>query len=931
MSLIHRVASVAILAALVFVSDSRRGLADSVPRAPISPGWDDLAISRRDAPAPRTPRGFQGLWHEAEHSPRSNTCLVFDSRRRRLIELSSGSGLTQMAVWACNTEGEPRWHPLLAIGEGPKCRVDAAAVYDSLYDRVLLYGGSPLTPLNGLLPSEGDLWELRLGGLPRWKKIEAAPGNAPSPRFACGVAFDARRQRMVLVSGVQLDFYDFLGGAHYIHYDEVWTLSLDLVPRWEKVESIGTAPEAAMDFAAAYDSDRDEVIVMGGGRRGGFYIPSIAYREVWTFSLSSGEWRDRGPQELSATSFPSIALIYDTIRHRAVAFSGSDSSTRAFVAGVGAPSVPLGGRGPFKRYGPRMVWDAAGGAIWLTGGSTDPDVWRLVPAESEAWQHFETGPAELPTATLSTFTPDPLRDRILLSGGHIDVTIAGRTMKKVMDEVWAFSTRDEMWTRLSVPIPHGGLVDHRAVRDPVRDRLILIGGSAPGESPGALIPNTKMFSLPLAGGAWQEIETGGFPPEASELPSLVLDEAGDRLILQGSNLAHEDSRQVWVLPLAGEPRFVSLSPAGDVETTSREHSSIYDPVRRRMILAGSPDFTCDCNPRPLWALDLADPMSWSEIHPQAPPLPLRRRQFAAYDPHGDRMLTYGGSFSYDERVFRASSAVWTLSLSNPVVWDSLEVQGVLPEPRAAGSVAFDANSRKLVAAGSALPYGRRLVTCVLDFHPPTRQVDVLVMRGPSNPRSRGEVAVAILSEPHFDARRLNPADLLLDGAPVGREGPRWKTRAVDANGDGLLDLECCFARHEGDRGAAGTALTLSGYDAEDYPLRGEDDLRVAPGRDREAQDDLGRAAAVAFALHGAHPNPSLDGRLQVRFTLPVAARATLDLFDVAGRTVERHQPPMIAGPGFVRLGECAPLAPGLYWIRLRQNDRVATTRAVVLR
>jgi hypothetical protein len=91
-------------------------------------------------------------------------------------------------------------------------------------------------------------------------------------------------------------------------------------------------------------------------------------------------------------------------------------------------------------------------------------------------------------------------------------------------------------------------------------------------------------------------------------------------------------------------------------------------------------------------------------------------------------------------------------------------------------------------------------------------------------------------------------------------------------------------------------------------------------------------AASALALSVAQANPSRDGRLRVRFTLPAAGAARLDVFDTAGRRVTgRDAGGLGAGAHVLDVGEGVALAPGLYLVRLAQGGEARTARAVITR
>jgi hypothetical protein len=90
--------------------------------------------------------------------------------------------------------------------------------------------------------------------------------------------------------------------------------------------------------------------------------------------------------------------------------------------------------------------------------------------------------------------------------------------------------------------------------------------------------------------------------------------------------------------------------------------------------------------------------------------------------------------------------------------------------------------------------------------------------------------------------------------------------------------------------------------------------------------------ALAFALEPVRPNPSRGGALTVRFTLPSAAAASLELLDIAGRRIAAREVGSLgAGPHAFDLGEGQNLAPGLYLVRLRQGTNARVTRVAVLR
>src|SRR5205814_325258 len=83
---------------------------------------------------------------------------------------------------------------------------------------------------------------------------------------------------------------------------------------------------------------------------------------------------------------------------------------------------------------------------------------------------------------------------------------------------------------------------------------------------------------------------------------------------------------------------------------------------------------------------------------------------------------------------------------------------------------------------------------------------------------------------------------------------------------------------------------------------------------------------------GARSAPPTPGGFDVQLTLAGRAPAWIALVDVAGRSVLRRDLSDL-GPGShaVKLAPPAGTRPGLYWLRLDQEGRTATSRVAIVR
>jgi hypothetical protein len=93
---------------------------------------------------------------------------------------------------------------------------------------------------------------------------------------------------------------------------------------------------------------------------------------------------------------------------------------------------------------------------------------------------------------------------------------------------------------------------------------------------------------------------------------------------------------------------------------------------------------------------------------------------------------------------------------------------------------------------------------------------------------------------------------------------------------------------------------------------------------------LSTPSTARFALTGATPNPAPRGNLHITFALPTAEPATIELYDLSGRRVaEESVGTLGAGEHALQLHPAGTLDAGIYWLRLSQGTRRASTRVVV--
>ena len=317
------------------------------------------------------------------------------------------------------------------------------------------------------------------------------------------------------------------------------------------------------------------------------------------------------------------------------------------------------------------------------------DVWALSLSGTPSWTQLHPiwgGPnGTAPSARLQhSAIYDPVRDRMLVFGGS-DGTFR--------NDVWALSLSGTPTWILLTPsgTPPAPRVDHTAIYDPVRDRMIVFGGA----SSSTLL--NDVWALSLSGTpAWTSITPSGTPPSARYTHTAIYDPVRDRMVIFGGSngLFLND---VWALSLAGTPAWTSVTTTGTAPYRA-SHTCVYDPVRDRMVMFGGVDYGSTLND--VWALSLAT-NAWTMTSPVAGPPAARGGHTAIYDSVNDRMVISGGL------NFGVIGDTWSLALAGSGTWARLtgSQDSNPPGGRWAYSTIFDASRDRMILFGGKNIYG----------------------------------------------------------------------------------------------------------------------------------------------------------------------------------------------------------------------------------
>lgn len=518
--------------------------------------------------------------------PEEAACAIYDPLRGRMIVFGGGPwnpGYTiprpTNRVWALSLSDMPTWTELTPSGAPPAARSYATAIYDPDGDRMVVFGGRDSASVFN------DVWALSLSGTPAWTQV-VPTGAPPAVRCAHTAIHDPVRDRMVV--------FDGRGTVSSQLFDDVWELTLTGAPGWTQLHPSGSAPLARAFHSAVYDVAQDRMLVFGGREAWGM----IPYQCVYALSLAGGTaWTTPILADPMPQGRWGHTAIHDVANDRMVVFGGMITK------------------------------------IWATRQVYMNDVWVSPLGTPGDWTQLSTTGSPGPPRAYHTAVYDPVRRRMLAIQGVDSTTF--------FSDVRALSlTGPPVWSLIT---PTGGPPAARcwasAVYDPVRDRVLVFGGYS-----GTY--RNDLWALNLSGTpSWTWLNLSN-PPHARVNHTAMYDPVRDRMLVFGGYYYSGGGyylNDVWQLSLSGTPTWTMLTPLGTPPPARYAHTAAYDPYRDRMIVYGGSSAAAGWSLLwdDLWALSLGTGPTWTELAPDDPPLP-HGLHAALYDPVRDRMTVFGG-------------------------------------------------------------------------------------------------------------------------------------------------------------------------------------------------------------------------------------------------------------------------------------------------
>jgi len=673
-----------------------------------------------------------GTWSEFTPPTRSGHAAVYDPLRDRMWVFGGTEGGTlRNEVWALPLSGESDWVLIETEGDVPSARKGHSAIYDPLRDRVIVFGGHDGTYLN-------DVWVLSLAGTPTWAEI-APVGIPPAARSDHSAVYDPVDDRILI-----------FGGA--ANPNDVWELALGGVPTWKQLVPTGNPPPARAGHSAIFDPVRRRMLIYGGNwTRNDLWALDLAGDPFWTQIVPPGT-QPYGRGEHTA--------LYDPVRDRMIICGGAQGSGYGYMVGdcralplvEGASWELVGGLALFEHAG---FYDPQRDAIVVYGGNSDYghrcNTWRLPLDEPSPWELVSPAQPWSPSLSGHTAIHDPVGDRMVVFGGR--PLGCGEPCASRGTWVYPLSGQPE-WSYVDIFGP-GERHDHTAVYDSRRQRMLVFGGD---EVYFDRLNDT--WALPLTGNLqWIQIIPSGSPPAPRRAHSAIYDPVRDRMLVFGGTdgwywpYGGIPFNDVWELSLADGAEWTLLVPLGTAPSPRMQHSAIYDPIGDRMLIFGGGDATELLND--LWALELGGVPEWTELAPLGTPPSPRGAHTVMYDQLRAQMVVFGGTPAGD---------VWTLDLRSPLVpptWSPFDAGGVPPGGRDDPAAIYQpAEDRMVVSGGGRSPAVSTLTFDEAAAIPPASPPSLLqfVFHGVRPNPASGDFAV-LFELPGSEATKLELFDV----------------------------------------------------------------------------------------------------------------------------------------------------------------------------
>jgi hypothetical protein len=488
---------------------------------------------------------------------RESASVVYDPTDNILMLYSGDAGSSSFGdIWilssANGSGGTPTWTQLTTTGRAPKVRTGQVGTYDSVNNRMTIFGGIS----NGKTLT--DSWVLTsangLGGTPSWSQIPTQ-GTAPSVAYASGV-YDSKEDNLYVFAGISTqgklaaNNHAFaLSGANGISTKgEKWSTD---------------SPPVRYGQSAFYDSVTNSIFIFAGA-----HSSSLLFHDYWQGTGVLGSTNLNWVHPVTTGTPPSPRYghtgLYDSASNRMMVFGGATGTTTcvndyrvlsyANTQG-GSPSwisiTPTGSTPPVRSH-QSAVFVAQTNQLIIFGGYNCQstyynDVWVLNNANdtstTPSWTLLQPAGTPPTARECASAIYDPTTNEMIVYGGDRGGTPAG--------DIWILSSANgsggtPAWSQLTPSNQGPGIRSgHSATYDSTNNIMTIYAGYN-GTN---VLADAWTLSGANGSGAsatWSQLPSN----QPRRWPSSMYDQASNQMITFGGNteaVAELPSAEIYTL------------------------------------------------------------------------------------------------------------------------------------------------------------------------------------------------------------------------------------------------------------------------------------------------------------------------------------------------------------------------------------------------
>ncbi len=481
----------------------------------------------------------------------------------------------------------------------PGIRGPSALAYDERRERVVLMGGG-----------SSEIYELDDGG---WRAVVPTSPMQPPAMEVVTMAYDREDARVVILGGPAGD------AKTYTWDGETWAILAD-----------DPALAEQENHAMTYVPSRDELVLVGDQQNPG----------VWTYSKFFGQWND--------------ALFI------CVPPPGADHAALAFDEARDVLALYGGNVGTFGGFCRTLLYESADGCNWSVAWSSldarahrtprsctetaltyEPNLESILAisgaglsrqAEGKTW----TWDGEQLAGPLGNLPPARIRHRSVFDSTSGQVVLFGGSSSGVFrDDTWEWDGRGWAEIGRTAPPRPTPRIDFAMTYDARRDRVVLFGGSSAG---GGRLGDTWEWD----GSRWSEAAAGAGSPGPLDDVAMAYDAARNETVLFGGlGPGGRQTTDTWLWDGAAWTRATTTSA---VPPERHGHAMAYDSTAEEVVLFGGLG-ELDFNQPEWFALEDTwrwDGTSWSSVA-MTSTFGGRNNAALGHDEALNRLLLFGGS------------------------------------------------------------------------------------------------------------------------------------------------------------------------------------------------------------------------------------------------------------------------------------------------